>query len=496
MTPRRALAIGIDLGTSSLKAVAVDETGRCVARARAGYPTAQPETGAAEQDPADWRTACDAAVGRLATETDPASWQAVGLSGMLPTLVSLDGDGLPVGPAITWKDGRAEPEGGQIAERIGAAVLYERTGQRFDGRYLLAMHARRVGLGLPANMMVAGAKDYLFEALTGHLLTDPSTASGYGAYDLHTESWDPSILSAASVSAVPEVAAARDSRPLTAHVAGRWGCPAGLPVVLGAADSVLGAYGLGVRGPGEVAYIAGTSNVILGWSSSPRVDSEGRYLVTPMATDGYGLEMDLLATGSAIEWLAELLAVGGGPAALAELAATAPLESAPLVLPYLSPGEQGALWDPRLTGAIEGLTLRTSRAELARGLMAGIVLESRRCVDVLAEASGARGTILMSGSGAASPTFRQDLADATGRTVSFDPHEHDHSAVGAALFAGRAGLHWPEVAPEPERPPEIFEPDPTRAAAWAERFTRHDGACRSQAARHGEIDSPSEGRSS
>ncbi|HEX7827790.1 MAG TPA: FGGY family carbohydrate kinase, partial [Mycobacterium sp.] len=444
-----ALAIGIDLGTSSLKAVAVDETGRCVARARAGYPTAQPETGAAEQDPADWLTACDATLGRLADETDPASWQAVGLSGMLPTLVSLDGDGDPIGPAITWMDGRAEPEGSRIAEGIGPTVLYERTGQRFDGRYLLAMHARRVRLGLPADTMVAGAKDYLFQVLTGDLLTDPSTASGYGAYDLHAESWHMATLSEASVSKVPDVAASRDSRPLIAGIARRWGCPAGLPVVLGAADSVLGAYGLGVRGPGEVAYIAGTSNVILGWSSSPQVDAGGRYLVTPMAGDGYGLEMDLLATGSAMEWLADLLGVGGGPAALAELAASAPLESAPLVLPYLSPGEQGALWDPELVGAVEGLTLRTSRAELARGLMAGIVLESRRCVDVLAEASGARGTILMSGSGAASPTFRQDLADATGRTVSFDPHEHDHSAVGAALFAGRAALHWPETPLEP-----------------------------------------------
>jgi sugar (pentulose or hexulose) kinase len=487
------LAVGIDLGTSSLKAVAVDDAGRCVARARAEYPTAQPEAGAAEQDPTDWLAACDAAIGRLARDTDPAAWQAVGLSGMLPTLVSLDDDGVPVGPAMTWMDGRAEPEGSVVAERIGPDVLYERTGQRFDGRYLLAMHARRVRLGLPADTMVAGAKDYLFRVLTGDLLTDPSTASGYGAYDLHTESWDASILSAASVSAVPDVAASRDSRPLAVRVAERWGCPAGIPVVVGAADSVLGAYGLGVRGPGEVAYIAGTSNVILGWSSSPRIDAGGRYLVTPMAGDGYGLEMDLLATGSAMEWLADLLGVGDGPAGLAELAATASLESAPLVLPYLSPGEQGALWDPRLVGTVEGMTLRTSRADLARGLIAGIVLESRRCADVLAEASGVRGTILMSGSGAASRTFRQDLADATGRTVCFDRHEHDHSAVGAALFAGRAALHWPQAALDPERPPAVVEPDPSRAGIWAERFARHDDACRSQRARHAEIDSPTEG---
>lgn len=477
------LAIGIDLGTSSIKAVAVDDHGRCVARARAGYPTAQPEAGAAEQDPADWLRACDAVIGRIAAETDTASWQTIGLSGMLPTLVSLDGTGTAIGPAITWVDNRAQAAGQRIAGAIGAALLYERTGQRFDGRYLLAMHARRVDLGLAPDTTVAGAKDYLFHAFTGHLLTDPSTASGYGAYDLHTETWDSAVLSEASAASVPDIVASGESRPLAAGVAGRWGCRAGIPVVVGAADSVLGAYGLGVRGPGDVGYIAGTSNVILGWSSSPRVDPDGRYLVTPMADRGYGLEMDLLATGSAMEWLAGLLGIAGGAAALAELGATAALDSAPLVLPYLSPGEQGALWDPELVGAIEGLTLRTTGAELARGLMAGIVLESRRCLDVLAQDSGTRGPILMSGSGAASETFRRDLADATGRDVSFDRREQDHSAVGAALFAGRAALGWQDAADRPDRGLEVVAPDRSQARQWSERFARHDDACRSQRAR-------------
>lgn len=479
------LAIGIDLGTSSLKAVAVDTAGRCVARARAEYPTAQPEPGAAEQNPEDWLTSCDTAVGRLAALTDPLSWRAIGLSAMLPTLVNLSADGTPIGPAVTWKDGRAEDEGSRIAERVGADALYRRTGQRFDGRYLLAMHARRVRLGLPPQTMVAGAKDYLFQALTGELLTDPSTAAGYGAYDLHTETWDTAVLSAAGVASVPDVTASSDSHPLTAAAAGRWGCAAGIPVVVGAADSVLGAYGLGATGPGSVAYIAGTSNVILGWSATAATDTAGRYLVTPMADVGYGLEMDLLATGSAMAWLADLLGVGAGAVALAELAASAPLESAPLVLPYLSPGEQGALWDPHLAGAIEGLTLSTTPAHLARGLMAGIVLESRRCLDVLAEATGVRGTVLMSGSGAAAPTFRQDLADATGRAVSFDRHEHDHSAVGAALFAGRSGLRWPQPVSAPQQLSDIVEPDPAAAAAWAARFDRHEAARRSQRTRGG-----------
>ncbi|MEH3143284.1 MAG: FGGY-family carbohydrate kinase [Mycobacterium kyogaense] len=476
------LAIGLDLGTSSLKAVAVDETGRCVARTRADYPTAQPETGAAEQNPDDWLAACDDAVRGLALATDPASWRAVGLSAMLPTLVNLDHRGAPLGPAVTWMDARAEPEGARILARTDPEVSYARTGQRFDGRYLLAMHLRRVDRGLPADAITCGAKDFLFRTLTGELLTDPSTAAGYGAYDLHTGEWDDDMLAAAAVQSVPDVVASDTTRPLRADVAVRWGCMAGIPVTVGAADSVLGAYGLGVDGPGDVAYIAGTSNVILGWAPNPAIDPQGRYLVTPLAGDGFGLEMDLLATGSALEWLAGLLAVDG-PAAVAELAASASLDDAPLVLPYLSPGEQGALWDPDLVGAIKGLTLRTTPADLARGLTAGIVLESRRCTEILAEATGTRGALALTGSGAASTTFRSDLADATGRNVIFDPHEQDHSAVGAATFAGRTALAWSPQSSRPTHRAEVIEPDPGRAERWAERFARHDDAMRALAAR-------------
>lgn len=481
MSDRGDAAIGLDLGTSGLKAVAVDAGGVVVGRARASYPTARPEPDAAEQDPADWLRAADTALAELAERVEPARWAAIGLSAMLPTLVSLDASGAPIGPAITWEDGRAEEDGERIASRVGPAALYRTTGQRFDGRYLLAMHARRLREGLPVEATAAGAKDYLFRELTGDLLTDPSTAAGYGAYGLESGRWERSILAAAGVERVPEVAPSSTVRPLREAAASRWGCRAGIPVVLGAADSVLGAYGLGVRGPGSVACIAGTSTVLLAWAPSSLADPEGRYLVTPLADGGYGLELDLMATGSALDWLAGLLGLDG-PAALAGLAEEATLAEAPLVLPYLAPGEQGALWDPRLFGAVEGLTLRTTRAGLARGLFAGIVLESRRCLAALADATErADGPVVLSGSGAASAVFRQDLADATGRRVVFRPGERDHSALGAAWFAGSAALGW--AVPEGDAGDAadagdavIAEPDPARASAWAERFERHEAA--------------------
>ena len=138
------------------------------------------------------------------------------------------------------------------------------------------------------------------------------------------------------------------TRPLRPEVAARLGCGQ-IPVCLGAADSVLGALGLGVRSPGQIAYVAGTSTVILGVTDTLVFDPQHRFLVTPLAEPGlWGLEMDLLATGSALRWLAGLLGDGLDEAAVIALAASTDPADAPVVLPYLSPGEQGALWDPSL----------------------------------------------------------------------------------------------------------------------------------------------------
>ena len=209
-------------------------------------------------------------------------WQAVGLSAMLPTLVLTDGVGAaatpggidahssrrslePLGPAITWEDGRAEAEGSAFREGFGGDALYRRTGQWVDGRYLVPMALRlaarepeRVG----AARYLLGAKDYLFGVLTGEALTDPSTATGTGCYDLADGAW---IAEAApsGLPRLPEIAPCTTARPLRPAAARTLGLVAGTPVVLGGADSVLGALGLGLASPGQVAYIAGTSTVIL-----------------------------------------------------------------------------------------------------------------------------------------------------------------------------------------------------------------------------------------
>jgi sugar (pentulose or hexulose) kinase len=486
--PRPDLYLGLDLGTSGLKAVALGTSGEVVARASATYRTSRPGPGAAEQDPGDWTAAIESVAADMAAIAPPWRWQAIGLSAMLPTLVTAGADGTPTGPAITWEDSRAEDEAGRLRDVVGAArgvpggeALYQITGQWLDGRYLLPMFLRLADAGperAAATRMLLGAKDYLFWWLTGDAITDPSTATGFGCFDLKTGDWSLDALGGLRVPALPPVLSATATRPLRRNVAARLGCGP-VPVCVGAADSVLGAFGLGVRSAGQIAYVAGTSTVILGVSAEPAFDPQHRFLVTPLAEPGrWGLEMDLLATGSALSWLASLLGDGLNEAGVLALAAQVDPADAPVVLPYLSPGEQGALWDPALRGTVGGLTLAHDRRHVARGLVNGIVLESRRCLAVLDETGGATspfaGDLLVAGGSAAAESFRTNLADATGRRVIMPAgQDTDFSARGAALLAATAvGARLPDAMPAPGV--AITEPNPGRAAMWDTLWAGHE----------------------
>ena len=496
MTPneegRGTVYIGLDLGTSGLKAVALGASGAILARGSAAYPTHRPVAGAYEQDTGDWLRAAERALAQVAGVVPPGTWRAIGLTGMIPTLVTLGADGRPTGPAVTWQDSRADDLGDEFRERCGAARLYRLTGQWVDGRYLLPMFgriARDDPARAAATATIASAKDYLFAWLTGELATDPSTASGYGCYELEAGRWDAAVLAMAGLAVAglaregggPGLPAVRPSvtcRLLRPGAAARLGC-APVPVVLGAADSVLGALGLGVRAPGRVAYLAGTSTVILGITDRLVLDPAHRFLVTPLAEPGWwGVEMDLLATGSAITWLAGVLGGGLTAGGVVELAARTDPSRAPVLLPYLNPGEQGALWDPLLRGALAGLDLSHGREHLARALVNGIVMESRRCLAVLDDVGGFGRAVEVADGSATDPSFRADLADATGWTVSM-PRDGDthYSARGAALIAARAVEgDWPDGAfPDTS---VAAEPDGARAALWDELWATYESVRR------------------
>jgi xylulokinase len=223
------LYVGLDLGTSSLKGVAVTAGGEVVARGHASYRTQRPGAGRAEQASSHWLRALRGVARQLSAAAAPDRWRAVGLSGMIPTLVTTGADGKPTGPAITWEDSRAEAEGAGLRNALGADELYRLTGQWVDGRYLLPMFLwlrQHDPHRAAAAAHVLGAKDYLYWWLTGEYATDPSTASGFGCYGLAAGDWLAGVSEAARVGAYGSADTARVRGGATA---GRPALPAVLP---------------------------------------------------------------------------------------------------------------------------------------------------------------------------------------------------------------------------------------------------------------------------
>ena len=216
---------------------------------------------------------------------------------------------------------------------------------------------------------------------------------------------------------------------------------AGLPVCVGAADSVLAAEALGAVDPGTVAYVWGTSTVILGASTELTLDPDRRCLVTPLAIEGWGVEMDLVSTGAAVAWLARLLGFGsGGQADVVAAAATARDVGVPIALPFVGVGEQGALWDNDVRGTLVGLDLSHGPGDVARAVLDGIILESRCCLARLNDLGLPAGEVRVAWRGA-DPWFCGRLASATGRTVLVgDPAETSSAAGAARLAAIAAGV--------------------------------------------------------
>ena len=297
--------------------------GTSLATASAGYPTARPLPGRAEQDPADWFSAIVDVIAALTTAVPHTRWGGLGLSAMIrrscwktPT----------VPPSARRSRGRTTA---QIRTANGSAprpATRRSTGRPASGstaatcsRWCVGSHAkpRRASNGPPAS---SARRTDLFSRLTGEAVTDPSTATGFGCYSVATGSWD-GTLAADATPKLPRVEEPSFSRGLRADVAAALGLPAGMPVVLGAADSVCGALGAAASSPGDRVSLWGTSTAIIGVSAELVLDTAHRYLVTPLARgEGWGLEMDLVSTGSAVGWLAGM--VGVSEADLFALAAT------------------------------------------------------------------------------------------------------------------------------------------------------------------------------
>jgi xylulokinase len=440
---RSSCVVGVDLGTSAIKVVAISQEGRVVAAAREPYSTIATCEGQAEQDCDHWLDALSRAVRKVRLRlARQLTVKAIALTGQMPTLVVL-GRNKPIAHAITWQDGRADRWTSEGLDKDLRSDIYRRTGVVIDGRYLAPMFQFHYASKRARADFILSAKDFLFHALTGVAATDPSTASGYALYNLSSKTWDAELCKFWDISAeqLPLIASSSFSAPLNELGSEMLGCTRDTRVFLGCADSAAGVYAL--NGEEQSFHIAtilmGSSTVIMKSDSQPHWDPESRYLVTPLAVDGtYGREADLLASGSAREWAQRVLLKRGNKKAQRS-AWQAAYEVVPgadglLFAPYLARGEQGILWNPDLRGTLTGLTLAHNSAQIARALLEGMSFEIRRCVELFEKESPVS-AVHITGWMANIHEESQMLADILGRPVVAFRLE-SASAIGAALVTG------------------------------------------------------------
>jgi xylulokinase len=444
--------VGLDVGTSAVKAVAISYDGEVLGLAEEPYELSTPKPGWAEQDPEDWWRAAQAALARI-----PAG--PIGLSGQMHGLVILDGDNRVIRPAILWNDGRTEAECAEIEGLIGLDRVIELTGNRalagFTAPKLLWLrkhepesYARIRRVLLP--------KDYIHLKLTGEYATDVSDASGTLLFDVDKRNWSAEMCGALGIPAewLPEALESTE--------------------VGGAGDQAAAALGVGIDRPGLVSVALGTAGIVFAVLERYSPDAQARVHTFCHAVPGTWHAMGvMLSGGGSFAWLSELFAAN--PATLdTEAARWVAGTEGLLFAPYLS-GERTPHSDPNARGAFTGLSLRHDRGALARATMEGVAYGLRDSLELLRDLGVDDAVGRISGGGSRSDLWTTIVASVL--DLPLERTECDAgSAFGAALLAGvREGVFADagEAVARCVRVTERLEPDQAWVATYAENYGRY-----------------------
>jgi xylulokinase len=451
--------LGIDVGTSAVKATLVDERGRVKGSASQAHPLQTPHPGWAEQRPQAWWAATAAAIEKVlrAAKIPAARVAAVGLSGQMHSSVFLDGENAVIRPALLWCDGRTTAECRQITERVGEEQLARWVANpALEGftlpKVLWLRNHEPAAFARLAKVVLA--KDYVRLRLTGVLASEPSDASATLMYDPANRRWSEPLLRALDLDPglLPDVGSSTEVLgTVTREAAKRTGLAQGTPVVGGGADNACGAVGVGLVSPGEAVSSWGTSGTVLTPTATPRVDPGLRaHTFCHVVPDTWYLMGVMLTAGGAFAWFARELAkdlARGGDVERAlnrEAARIAPGADGLTFLPYLQ-GERTPHRDAAARGAFVGLSLAHGRAHLARAVTEGICFGLRDSLEILRTLAPEIDSVLVTGGGAKSLFIRRLQAEIYGLPV-VRVNREEGPAYGAALLAAVGVGAFPELA--------------------------------------------------
>jgi len=458
--------VGLDVGTTGVKALALSPEGDVLARVEESYELSTPHPGWAEQDPEDWWRAAERALAALGGQ--PA---AIGLSGQMHGLVVLDDRDRVLRPAILWNDQRTEAECVEIEERVGLARLIQLTGNRaltgFTAPKLLWLRRHEpTTYAQVAHVLLP--KDYVRLRLTGEHAIDVADASGTLLFDVARRRWSQEMLEALELDAA-WLPRALESPEVSGETV------AGIPVAAGAGDQAAAALGVGVDRPGPVSVVLGTSGVVFAALPAFAADPQARVHAFCHAVPGGWHAMGvMLSAGGSLRWLRDVLGPRGGYDELTAAAEEWPAGTEGLsFLPYLS-GERTPHADPHARAAYAGLTLRHHRGALVRAVLEGVAYGLRDSLELLRELGVDPRDGRVSGGGARSDLWLRILASVLRLPIRRTAAD-EGSAFGAALLGGVAAgvfrdVH--EAVATCVRLLEPVDPDPQWVDAYEHGYRR------------------------
>lgn len=451
------LFLGLDIGTSGIKALLVTESGEVERSTTAPLTMQTPQPGWAEQDPRAWWAGTLVALGEVLAGGAAARVASIGISGQMHSSVFLDRTGEVIRPALLWCDGRTTAECKEITERVGGE---ERLRE-------LACKPAVEGFTLPKVLWLRNhepesfarvatvllAKDYIRYKVTGEIATEPSDASATLMYDTAGMRWSEEILRAVDLplSLLPSIGGSTEVLGrVSSDVAAATGLREGTSVVGGGADNACGAAGVGVVRPGEAVASWGTSGTVLAPLAEPKVDPGLRAHTFCHVVPGTWYLMGVVLTaGGAFGWFRDQLAqevahIPDWKSTLDEEAAKVPRGAEGLTfLPYLQ-GERTPHRDASARGAFVGLSLAHTRAHLARAVLEGVCFALRDSLSILQELGVAPRSLLLTGGGARSKLVRQLQSEIYGLPVGTVQREGG-PAFGAALLAAVGAGAYPNL---------------------------------------------------
>lgn len=474
--------VGIDLGTSAVKALLVARDGMVAGEASVEYPLYHEHTGWSEQDPEDWVQGTLEALRALLSgkpELAPADIEGISFSGQMHGLVLLDADNRPVRRAILWNDTRTTAQCRQIERTLGDKLLSVTRNPALEGFTLpkiLWVREHEPDVFASARRFVL-PKDYVRYRLTGSIEMDLSDAAGTLMLDVAGRQWGEEVLAAFGLApdfCPPLVEAGAQTGTLTPEAAAAaGGLSPETKVFAGGADNACGAIGAGILSEGLTLCSIGTSGVILAYEDNPATDYRGRVHFfnhgKPSAFYAMGVT---LAAGYSLSWFRNTFAAGESyDALLAGVSDIPPGSRGLLFTPYLV-GERTPHADADIRASFIGMDGSHTRAHFARAVMEGITFSLNESVAMFREAGKTVDQVVSIGGGAKNPVWLQMQADIFGAEVISLENEQG-PGLGAAMLAA-VGCGWyadlDECAGAMVKRSRSYLPDAAANAKYADLF--------------------------